>query len=421
MTFSKRTIFALTFLSIGIFSSQAQAQWFPTYISGNFTLGNDTSASSPYNLADTFFLESNPGASKTIYLDFDGHHSFNNIWGHNIVFDAFDRNGDVNNFSNSELIEIQRQFQNVAEDFIPFDVNVTTRDPGYDALVRSNFADNTYGVRVLNTQNVAGSGAGGGGTAYINSFNWIDDRDNVAFTFNKGANTGGMTNSHEVGHTLGLGHDGLGGQTYHPGVGSNSSPVSWGPIMGAPFGKNLSQWSNGDYNNSTNTQDDLAIITKAANGFDYRVDSAGATINDAKELEVADDGTIFDWNIIERNTDIDMFSFTAGPGQLTIDINPFQGRPNLDVLAKLFDSNGTLIATSNPTNDVIASFDLAISGGQYFLSIEGTGLAGVYSDYGSLGFYTIEGSAPSAVPEPATGTLVAALTFGAMFRRRRRS
>ena len=25
-----------------------------------------------------------------------------------------------------------------------------------------------------------------------------------------------MTNSHEVGHTLGLRHDGLGSQTYHP-------------------------------------------------------------------------------------------------------------------------------------------------------------------------------------------------------------
>ena len=197
--------------------------------------------------------------------------------------------------------------------------------------------------------------------------------------------------------------------------------MSWGPIMGAPFSANVTQWSNGDYNNSTNTEDDLAIITKSANGFGYRTDTAGDTLVSAKALEVAEDGTVFDWNIIERNTDVDLFSFTAGPGQLTLEINPFQGRPNLDVLAALLDENGNVLATSNPTDDVLASFDLTITGGQYYLSIEGTGLAGVYSDYGSLGFYTIEGFAPSPVPEPGTGVVIMALAFVGLARRRRRS
>ena len=412
-----RAMLASVFVLTGLIASPARAQWFPTYINGTFTLGNDTSAIPPYALADTFLLESNPGASKTIYLDFDGHHSVNNVWGHDIVFDPFDRDGNVNSFSNSELIEIQRQSQNVAEDFLPFDINVTTRDPGFDALVRSVNFDTTYGVRVLNTQNVAGSGAGGGGTAYVNSFNWVDNRDNVAFTFNKGENNGGLTNSHEIGHTLGLRHDGLGNQTYHPGTGSGAT--GWGPIMGAPFNKNVTQWSNGDYENSTRTEDDLAIITKAANGFGYRTDTVGDTLISAEELTVDENGEIFEWNIIEQNTDIDMFSFTAGPGQLTLDINPFQGRPNLDILAKLFDSNGDLIATSNPNNDVDALFDLTVDGGQYYLSIEGTGKPGVYSSYGSLGFYSIEGSL-SVVPEPATGSILLALALGAMLRRRRK-
>jgi len=32
-------------------------------------------------LEDAFLLQTDPGADRTIYLDFDGHHSFNNSWG----------------------------------------------------------------------------------------------------------------------------------------------------------------------------------------------------------------------------------------------------------------------------------------------------------------------------------------------------
>ncbi|MFK7767203.1 MAG: PEP-CTERM sorting domain-containing protein [Mariniblastus sp.] len=389
---------------------------FPTFVRGAFTLGNETG--DPYDLADTFFLETNPGASQTIYLDFDGHHSVNNVWGHDLVFDAFNAQGDVNSFTDAELRQIQTQFQNVAEDFIPFDVNVTTRDPGYDALVRSNAADTTWGLRMLNTQNIAGSGAGGGGTAYVNSFNWIDDRDNIAFAFNKGGNNGGMTNSHEIGHTLGLRHDGIGSTTYHPGTGSGDT--RWGPLMGAPFNANITQWSNGDYANSTNQEDDLAIITKTANGINYRADQIGDTLGDAGDLVVGGDGTIFDWNIIEQNTDFDVFKFTAGDGQLILQIDPFSGRPNLDILAELYDASGTLLDTSNPIDGLNAAFDLAVTQGDYYLSITGTGRAGTYSDYGSLGFYTISGSAPlSSVPEPSS-VLILMIGLGCVVGKRRR-
>lgn len=411
--------FAIAVVLALLATVQSEAQVFPTFVRGAFSFGSN-SGSSPYDLDDTFFLESNPGASKTIYLDFDGHHSRNNIWGHDIVFDSFDTNGDVNSFSNSELQQIQLQFQNVAEDFLPFDINITTQDPGFDALVRSNASDTNYGLRMLNTQNVAGSGAGGGGTAFINSFNWIDNRDNIAFAFNKGANNGGMTNSHEAGHALGLRHDGLGSQTYHPGTGSGDT--RWGPLMGAPFGSNITQWSNGDYADSTRTEDDLAIITKSDNGVNFRTDLVGDDLASAKELEHDSTGTIFDWSIIEQNTDMDVFSFTVGDGELLLDIAPFEGRPNLDILAELLDSNGNLIATSNPLENLDASFDLTLDAGDYFLRIDGTGRDGVYSDYGSLGFYTITGSlAISAVPEPASTAFVALGMIGLLPRRRSHS
>ena len=211
-------------------------------------------------------LESNPTATKTIYLDFDGHHSVNNQWEHDIIFPAFNRDGAASSFSDAELLEIQLQFQNVAEDFLAFDVNVTTKDPGVDALVNSGNGDQFYGVRSVNTQLPMVSAMAL--VASRISTVLTMERDDPVFAFNKGANNGAMTNSHEVGHALGLLHDGLGSSTYHSGTGSGET--SWGPIMGAPFGENVTQWSNGDYANSTQTEDDYSIITSSFNGFDFR-------------------------------------------------------------------------------------------------------------------------------------------------------
>ena len=158
-------------------SRKVMAAIFPTYIDGELTLGN-AGAASPYALADTFKLETNPGASKTIFLDFDGHNSVNNAWDHDINFPAWNRDNS-SSFSAAELIEIQIQFQNVAEDFAPFDVNITTKDPGVAALTRSSFFDQNFGVRVVSTQATEGFGNGIGGVAFLNSFN--DAIDNPVF------------------------------------------------------------------------------------------------------------------------------------------------------------------------------------------------------------------------------------------------
>ena len=65
---------------------------FPAYVDGTFTLGNPN-LTAPYGLENTFELSSNPNATKTIYLDFDGHHSVNNRWNHDIVFPAYNTSG----------------------------------------------------------------------------------------------------------------------------------------------------------------------------------------------------------------------------------------------------------------------------------------------------------------------------------------
>ncbi len=372
------------------------APLFPTWVDGTFTLG-DPGAPTPYALADTFRLASLPTATKTIYMDFDGHHSVANSWNHDIVFPAFNTEGDPSSFSDAELIEIQQIFQNVAEDYLPFNVNVTTADPGLAALTKSGPGDTTWGIRSVHTQATSGFGSGIGGVAFLNSFD--DAIDNPCFSFNKGTNNGAMTQSHEIGHTLGLRHDGLNAQTYHPGVGTG--PTSWGPLMGAPFGENLTQWSKGEYTGATNTEDDFAIITSAQNGFGFRADDVGNTIATANFINETTPTTAFDWGFVGTQADVDFYRFDVGEGAFTITILPFQGRPNLDILANLYNSNGDIVASSNPLDDVNATFTFpTIAEGTYYLSVEGTDNGGVYTDYGSLGFYTIEAAYEDQVVEP---------------------
>lgn len=362
------------------------AAYFPTYIDGIFTLGNGPEADSPYDLEDTFELSSLPDATKTIYVDNTGHHSVDNGWGHNIMFDPFDTDGDVDNFSDDELLEIQLQFQNLAEDFLPFGVNITTKEPTLDQLTKDGRDDEVYGLRVVNTQPTDEFG----GFCGIAQFNIFDsDIDAPVFTVCKGDADGALVTAHEVGHALGLRHDGLDGAQYHPGT--FDGDYSWGPIMGAPFGAEVTQWSDGDYAGSTNTEPDYDIITSDANGFGFRADDYGSVIADAHIVEANDDGEVFLWGIVERNTDVDVFEFSVGTGDFAITINPLQESANLDVRAKILDEAGEVLFESNSDSSMSAGFDLTLTGGTYYLTVEGTGRTGMYNGYGSIGLYTIEG------------------------------
>jgi len=265
------------------------------------------------------------------------------------------------------------------------------------------------------------------GIAYVGSFN--RNVDQPVFVFNQGARAAAVTASHEVGHSLFLQHDGIDGQTsYHPGHGSGAT--SWGSILGAPFQESLTQWSKGDYYNADNTEDDLAIIT-TQNGFGYRSDDHGNSQANATKLVVNNANEISSFGIIERNTDVDYFSFTTGAGDISFSITPASkasvasggGRyatefldaqgANLDIWAGLYNASGKLLASSNPSNLLTASFDLSLTAGNYFIRIDGVGKGNPldrgstgYSDYGSLGQYSIYGNieSPSQPPLEESGT-----------------
>ena len=85
---------------------------------------------------------SNPIASHTLYLDFDGGEV--RTWGDDSPgrIPAFDLDNDPGSFSPTEYDQIYEIWRRVAEDFAPFDLNVTTMYPGDSQLTTGR------GVRV---------------------------------------------------------------------------------------------------------------------------------------------------------------------------------------------------------------------------------------------------------------------------------
>jgi hypothetical protein len=353
-----------------------------------------------------------PGADHTIYLDFDGQTVQNTNWNGyynqaTLTAPAYDIDGNPSTFSATELARIEEAWQRTSEDFRPFNVNVTTVDPGIEALRKSGSGDTQWGVRVIvtNEANMVTNPAeycGCGGIAYINSFNW--NSDTPVWVYTTGGKSVAEAASHEAGHSLGLSHDGTASSGYYTGHGSGDT--SWAPIMGVGYYTNVTQWDAGEYFGSNNAgsdanygkgPDDLAIIT-SYNGFGYRGDdhgdsNAGASVLTQSGTSVSGTG------IIERSDDVDVLAFTTGSGQVTLSVLPFTPGANLDIQARLFDAAGNQVASSNPSAALSANFALTLTAGQYFLHVEGTGVGNPagnppsgYSNYGSLGQYSIQGT-----------------------------
>jgi hypothetical protein len=66
----------------------------------------------------------------------------------------YDSGGNPKSFSAKEQADIVDIWRAVSEDYAPWDVDVTSEDPGVNGLLRSSKADLSYGVRVA----IGGSG-----------------------------------------------------------------------------------------------------------------------------------------------------------------------------------------------------------------------------------------------------------------------
>ena len=258
-------------------------------------------------------LQSLPGAPGVIYLDFDGETGpFPGWYDGNVAHSGFDNN------------TIRDVWIRVAEDFLPFNLNVTTDVKVWQA------APQYQRIRCIITPT---NFHGAGGVAYVGSFNWGGEP--TCWTLNYTDDGGVSVISHEVGHTLGLYHHGHNGSEYYGGQGSGGT--SWGPIMGVPYGRYLKHWSNGDYNLATASwQDDLAIISGQNNGVAYRDDDVGESLATSSYLDIASGGSVTNQQgIIGTTGEVDAFRFKTSGGNLNLAITTATSySPNLDIFAK---------------------------------------------------------------------------------------
>jgi PKD repeat protein len=369
-------------------------------------------------LDQTFLLHSRPGAKRTIYLNFRGAQLSNTAWnGGTTTLTAlpFDLDGIPYSNSAAELERMQYIWQRVAEDFAPFDVDVTTEPPPADRLTRSSGTDDVFGTTVLITHRNGVYTCNCGGVAYIGVFDDASDYYKPALVFYDALGAGNEkfvaeAISHEAGHNLGLLHDGFSGGGYYSGHGSGAT--GWAPIMGVGYERQLVQWSKGEYATADNVQDDYAVM--AATGLPLRADDHGGTVGTATALAGISAGgisTLAAEGVIERPSDVDVFSFASGAGTLSFNVTPAVRSANLDLLIELRNGAGTLLASANPLETLPAALSYtAPLAGTYYLTVQGVGkgdpLTTGYADYGSLGQYAVAGS----VPAPGSQAPVAAIS-----------
>lgn len=369
-------------------------------------------------LEDTFALHSRPGSNRTIYLDFTGHDLVDAGWNTSVPngfhLPAYSLDADPA-FSAAELAIVQEVWQHVAEDFAPFDVNVTTADPGEAALKRTSVHDQVFGVRAVITSlpDVTPFCLSCVGSGYLGTFDQVDGATNyragsLIFAASLPPRDVGriaITVSHEVGHNLNLNHHGDASIPYSAGQGM------WAPIMGAAGWRPVSTWSTGDYRGANNSaQNDAAMI--AARGAPLAPDDHGTTRQTATEL--VGTGDLAAEGVIGARTDQDWFRFTAS-GLTTISALPAPVGPNLDIELLVSDADGTLLALEDPVSSWSGLSGAPVTGlgatvvrnlvpGTYYARVRGVGagdpLVDGYSDYGSLGRYTFTVTMSDDPPVP---------------------
>src|SRR5688572_8154888 len=138
-------------------------------------------------------MSSYPSANAVIFLDFDGHTVTGTSWNYNGPIEC-----GSSGLDNTKITEI---FNRVAEDYRPFNVNVTTDSTKYLAAAANRR------MRIILTVTSSWYGSAGG-VAFVGSFIWTDNTPCFVFSALLGYNAKSISEaaSHEAVHTLGLYH-----------------------------------------------------------------------------------------------------------------------------------------------------------------------------------------------------------------------
>lgn len=331
-------------------------------------------------------LQSDPDADRVIYLDFDGETVSGTSW--NLQYN----DGDpivAAPYGNPAAIE--SIWKAIAEDYRIFKVNVTTDRSVFNATNSRNRC------MVIFTPSREWYG-NAGGVAYTRSFG--NSVNHMCWSFNAGANAAAESGSHEAGHQMGLNHDGTGTSSYYSGHVHPGSRIGWAPIMGLSYGKNISQFSKGDYHGANEKQDDLDVI---ADILGNRADDFANTRQNAVAATGLEQGRIDFEGFIGSGNDVDCILLPLiGSGGISVTVAPASSFTNLDLKISLTDESGAVLATSAPDNAFSATIRTGtLAAGKYFLTISGSALgtpANGYPAYGSVGGYQVTGTCPPVGP-----------------------
>lgn len=383
-----------------------------------------------YPYANTFALHSLKGSQHTIFLDFDGNDVLEGSWSRTMLgmpattYAGFDLDGKPG-FSAGEHDFIQQVWRRVAEAYSPFDVDVTTQDPGTPALSRTSQGDPTYGIQVAITSDknldelACGRGSTCSGIASTGAFDDVETSQLshqpawvfAANTFPSidhasGAGPTAAAAAHEAAHTFGLDHAASAAYPrYYPGH------AHWFPIMGQTNNRAIYQWSKGEYAGATAPRDDIAGI--AAGGAPLRTDdypdhprqapySLGTPATSGK-IAFTRRG------VIRNDADNDYFTFNRRcTGPMLVKATGIGRGSTVDLKLTVMDSAGTVLGANNPASgqtrvspdpywtatglDASLAFSKARAG-TYRVRVEGVGRGNPastgYSGYGSVGQYTL--------------------------------
>jgi len=346
-------------------------------------------------------LNSDPGAPATLYLDFHGEPAA--TWGGYDVpaTPAYDIDGDPTSFSPQELANIQQIWAGVAEAYSPFNVNVTTVDPG-------NWSDGgQHQFRDVIGGDGSWLGVVWGGVAYVGSYADPGLPD-TAYVFPANLADGNPVYTaddaiHEAGHGFGLNEQSVWSGTtltneYNPGNGVTS------PFMGLPWGAPRATWWDGTTDVAYNDiEDNVAILTKT---LGLRPLTTGHTAGAATPLAIAGD-SFSSSGIIESLAQQDYYSFTmSSAGSDTFAVNVASFNPMLHAALELRNASNQVIATANNAGTLGQTITANLGPGTYYLVVKS------YGQYGDLGQYTLNGTI-TPFPPSVVGRFV--FYYGSVF------